>query len=240
MEKKVKNAAKKMKEKRIGFWADFKKFITKGNVLDMAVAVVVATAFNAIVNGLVKYIITPLITYATSGVSIDEWEWVVREEVLDAAGAVVTSKISVQYGLWLQAIVDFLIIAFSVFVVVRVIRNAERALNAKELAKKAEEEAAKKAADDQKAAEAAAAAKAAADAQKAREDAFLADVKEQAELLREIRDSLKKQYRKMRPRFCHTTKTGVQILICRGIRLGNFLGKYEFATRPRLTNWFCG
>ncbi len=193
MEKKVKNVAKKMKEKRIGFWADFKNFITKGNVLDMAVAVVVATAFNAIVNGLVKYIITPLITYATSGVSIDEWEWVVREEVLDAAGAVVTSKIAVQYGVWLQSIVDFLIIAFSVFVVVRVIRNAERALNAKELAKKAEEDAAKKAADDKKAAEAAEAAKAAAEAQKAREDAFLADVKAQAELLREIRDSLKKQ-----------------------------------------------
>ncbi|MBQ7381388.1 MAG: large conductance mechanosensitive channel protein MscL [Clostridia bacterium] len=193
MAKKVKDTAKELKKKGDGFWADFKKFITKGNVLDMAVAVVVATAFNAIVNGLVKYIITPLITYATSGVSINEWEWVVREEVLDAAGAVVTSKISVQYGLWLQAIVDFLIIAFSVFVVVRVIRNAERALNAKELAKQAEEAAAKKAEDDKKAAEAAAAAKAAADAQKAREDAFLADVKEQAELLREIRDSLKKQ-----------------------------------------------
>jgi len=192
MAKKVKDTAKELKKKGDGFWADFKKFITKGNVLDMAVAVVVATAFNAIVNGLVKYIITPLITYATSGVSINEWEWVVREEVLDAAGAVVTSKISVQYGLWLQAIVDFLIIAFSVFVVVRVIRNAERALNAKELAKQAEEAAAKKAEDDKKAAEAAAAAKAAADAQKAREDAFLADVKEQAELLREIRDSLKK------------------------------------------------
>lgn len=192
MAKKAKDVAKELKKKGDGFWADFKKFITKGNVLDMAVAVVVATAFNAIVNGLVKYIITPLITYATSGVSIDEWEWVVREEVLDAAGAVITSKISVQYGLWLQAIVDFLIIAFSVFVVVRVIRNTERALNAKEIARKAEEEAAKKAADEQKAAEAAAAAKAAADAQKAREDAFLADVKAQAELLREIRDSLKK------------------------------------------------
>ncbi|MBE6662448.1 MAG: large conductance mechanosensitive channel protein MscL [Ruminococcaceae bacterium] len=192
MEKKVKNAAKKLKKQNESFWADFKKFITKGNVLDMAVAVVVASAFNAIVNGLVKYIITPLITYATSGVSINEWEWVVREEVLDAAGAVVTSKISVQYGLWLQAIVDFLIIAFSVFVVVRVIRNTERALNAKELAKKAEEEAAKKAEEEKKAAEAAAAAKAAAEAQKAREDAFLADVKAQAELLREIRDSLKK------------------------------------------------
>lgn len=189
----AKEKLKKIKEKGDSFWADFKKFITKGNVLDMAVAVVVATAFNAIVNGLVKYIITPLITYATSGVSIDEWEWVVREEVLDAAGAVITTKISVQYGLWLQAIVDFLIIAFSVFVVVRVIRNTERALNAKELAKKAEEEAAKKAADEKKAAEAAAAAKAAAEAKQAKEDAFLADVKAQAELLREIRDSLRKQ-----------------------------------------------
>lgn len=192
LDKDAKKAAKALKKKSDGFWADFKKFITKGNVLDMAVAVVVASAFNAIVNGLVKYIITPLITYATSGVSINEWEWVVREEVLDAAGAVVTSKIAVQYGLWLQAIVDFIIIAFSVFVVVRVIRNTERALNAKELAKKAEEEAAKKAEDEKKAAEVAAAAKAAADAQKAREDAFLADVKEQAALLREIRDSLKK------------------------------------------------
>lgn len=192
MKQKMENAAKKMKKQNESFWADFKKFITKGNVLDMAVAVVVATAFNAIVNGLVKYIITPLITYATSGVSINEWEWVVREEVLNAEGVVEVSKIAVQYGLWLQAIVDFLIIAFSVFVVVRVIRNTERALNAKELAKKAEEEAAKKAADEKKAAEAAEAAKAAAEAQKAREDAFLADVKAQAELLREIRDSLKK------------------------------------------------
>ena len=57
---------------------------------------------------------------------------------------VITSRIAVQYGLWLQAIVDFLIIAFSVFVVVRVIRNTERALKSKELAKKAEEEAKKK------------------------------------------------------------------------------------------------
>ena len=192
MKTKVEKAAKKMKQKQESFWTDFKKFITKGNVLDMAVAVVVASAFNAIVNGLVKYIITPLITYATSGVSIDEWEWIVREEILDEAGAVITSKIAVQYGLWLQTIVDFLIIAFSVFVAVRVIRNTERALNAKDLAKKAEEEAAKKAADAEKAAEAAAKAKEIEDAKRAREEAFLADVREQAALLREIRDSLKK------------------------------------------------
>ena len=204
MDKKIKEGEKKaakeekkrikaeLKKQSVGFWADFKKFITKGNVLDMAVAVVVATAFNAIVNGLVKYIITPFVTYFTSGVSINEWEYVMREEVLDEAGEIITSKISLQYGLWLQAILDFLIIAFSVFVIVRVIRNTERKLNAKEIARKEAEEAAKKAEADAKAAvDAAAAAKVAAE-KKAIEDEFYANVREQSALLREIRDSMKK------------------------------------------------
>ena len=82
MRNKVEKGLKKVKKKGDGFFADFKKFITKGNVLDLAVAVVMANAFNAIVSGLVKYIITPLITYATSGVSIDEWEWVIRDCLL--------------------------------------------------------------------------------------------------------------------------------------------------------------
>ena len=192
MKKKIKEQKEKFKKERISFFADFKKFITKGNVLDMAVAVVVATAFNAIVNGLVKYIITPLVTFFTSGVSINEWEYVLREEVLNAEGAVEVSKIAIQYGIWLQAILDFLIIAFTVFVLVRVIKSMERKLNAKELARKAAEEAAAKAeADAKAAAEAEAAAKAAAE-KKAIEDEFYANVREQAALLREIRDNMKK------------------------------------------------
>ena len=177
-----------LKQEKVSFWADFKKFITKGNVLDLAVAVVISTAFNAIVNGLVKNIITPFVTYFTSGVSINEWEYVLRQEVLDAEGAVEVAKISIQYGLWLQAIVDFLIIALSVFAVVRLIRKAERKLNAKEIAKKEAEAAKKKAEDDAKAAEA----KAIAEAEKAARDEFYANVKEQSALLREIRESLKK------------------------------------------------
>ena len=192
MKKKIKEQKEKFKKERISFFADFKKFITKGNVLDMAVAVVVATAFNAIVNGLVKYIITPLVTFFTSGVSINEWEYVLREEVVNAEGAVEVSKIAIQYGIWLQAILDFLIIAFTVFVLVRVIKSMERKLNAKELARKAAEEAAAKAeADAKAAAEAGAAAKAAAE-KKAIEDEFYANVREQAALLREIRDNMKK------------------------------------------------
>ncbi len=177
-----------LKAEKVSFFADFKKFITKGNVLDLAVGMVIATAFNAIVNGLVKHIITPFVTYFTSGVSINEWEYVLREEVLNAEGVVETAKVSIQYGLWLQSIVDFLIIALSVFVAVRVIRKAERKLNAKEIAKKEQEAAAKKAEEDAKAAEA----KAAVQAEKDALAEFYANVREQSELLRDIREYLKK------------------------------------------------
>ena len=181
-----------LKKEKVSFFADFKKFITKGNVLDLAVAVVIANAFNAIVNGLVKYIITPFVTYATSGVSINEWEYVIREEVLDAEGAVEVAKISVQYGLWLQAILDFFIIALSIFVAVRIIRKAERKLNAKQIAKQEAEAAQKKAEEDAKAAEAKAAADAKAAEEKAIRDEFYANVREQSELLRNIYEAVKK------------------------------------------------
>lgn len=181
-----------LKGDRVGFFADFKKFITKGNVLDLAVAVVISTAFNAIVNGLVKYIITPCVTYVTNGKSIEEWEYILQKEVLDAEGAVATAEISIQYGLWLQAIVDFLIIALSIFVAVRIIRKAERAMNAKKIIMEEKAAAAKKAEEDAKAAAAAEAAAVAAAEEKAALAEFYANIKEQSELLRDIRESLKK------------------------------------------------
>ena len=191
-EKKALRRQKKEDRKKNGFWADFKKFITKGNVLDMAVGVVIGTAFNAIVNGLVKQVIMPFTSYFTTGVSIDEWKWVLREAVEATETTEAVTEIAVQYGLWLQSIIDFLIIAFTVFVVVRIIRNTERRLKAKELAEEAEAAAAKKAADDTKAAEAKAAADAKAAAEKAIIDEYYANIREQSKLLREIAESVKK------------------------------------------------
>ena len=189
---KEKKAWKEYKKKdRASFWADFKKFITRGNVIDMAVAVVVANAFNAIVNGLVKQIITPCVTYFTSGVSIDEWKHVLRPELVDEAGAVLKTEIAIQYGLWIQTIIDFAIIAFSVFVFVRVINNTRKKLNWHEEVVKAENDAKKKA-EEKAAADKAAAAAAAAAAEKAAIEAeYYANVKEQSALLREIKDLLK-------------------------------------------------
>ena len=181
-------AKQKLKKERVSFFSDFKAFITKGNVLDLGVAMVMATSFNAIVSGLVKYIITPFVSSFTKKVSIEEWEYVLVPETLDEAGEVVSAAVTIQYGLWLQTIVDFLIIAFSIFVVVRLIKSTERKLRAKELAEKAIEDAKKK----EEADAAAAAAKQAADEKAAVEAEFYANVREQAALLREIRDNMKK------------------------------------------------
>ena len=179
----------KLKKEKTSFLTDFKKFITKGNVLDMAVAVVVATAFNAIVTGLVKNVITPVVTYLTSGVSINEWKWVLRPAVEATETTEAVTAIAVAYGLWLQSIVDFLIIAFTVFVFVRVVTNMQKRMNWREEERKAAEAAKKKAADD--AAAAAAAEKAAALAK--REEEYYQTVKAQADLLKDIQELLEKK-----------------------------------------------
>ena len=160
--------AKKEKSK---FFEEFKKFIARGNVIDMAVGVVVGAAFTAIVNQLVQGIINPLIGKLFGNVNLADYKVVLTEATEE------TAEVAIMYGSFIQAIINFLLVAFSVFCVVRVINKLKDQLNKKELeAKKAEEEA-KKAAEAKAAEEA---------AQKA------AEPTEEILLLREIRDSLKK------------------------------------------------
>lgn len=120
------------------FFADFKAFITKGNIIDMAVGVIIGGAFGKIVTSLVNDIITPLISILTGKVSLTELKWVINEAVLDEAGAIVTPELALTYGNFLQNIIDFLIIAISIFVVLRIMVTAQKKLES--LKKKEEEE----------------------------------------------------------------------------------------------------
>ncbi len=90
---------------------EFKKFIARGNVIDMAVGVVMGTAFTKIVNSLVTNIITPTISILTGKINVAELAYVVNEEL------------SITYGQFLQAIIDFFLIAFSVFCVVKIMNT---------------------------------------------------------------------------------------------------------------------
>ena len=108
------------------FFHDFKEFAMKGNVLDMAVGVVIGAAFKEIINALVNNIITPFIVLLTGKNSLEALKWVIKPEILDAAGEVVDPGVAVEYGVFLQAIVDFIIIAFCIFVVLRIMMNAQK------------------------------------------------------------------------------------------------------------------
>lgn len=120
------------------FFQDFKAFINKGNVVDMAVGVVIATAFGAITKSLVADVIMPLISLATGNQSLADLRVTLVKPILDEAGAVVTDGTYLNYGTFLQTIIDFLIIAFCVFVFIRVLnKSAEKA---KALLRKQEEE----------------------------------------------------------------------------------------------------
>lgn len=107
------------------FFEDFKKFITKGNVIDMAVGVVIGGAFGKIVSSLVADIITPFISLLTGCSKFSDVKAIIRPEVLDEAGEIVKAEVAVTYGNFIQTIIDFLIIAFSIFLVLRIIMRAQ-------------------------------------------------------------------------------------------------------------------
>lgn len=102
------------------FFQEFKAFISKGNVFDMAVGLIIATAFNKIVSSLVNDIIMPLVTYATGASSLADLSIVLRT---DAEGV---PTLTWAYGNFIQTIIDFLIIAFSVFLMVKVVTASRK------------------------------------------------------------------------------------------------------------------
>lgn len=121
------------------FFAEFKEFITRGSVIDMAVAVIVGNAFKAIVTALVDNVIMPLISLAVGGLNFTEWKWVLTPAVGD------TPEVAVNYGMFIQAIIDFLIVAFCIFVALKVVLAMQakaKALFEKKQEEQAEEEAA--------------------------------------------------------------------------------------------------
>ncbi len=129
------------------FIEDFKAFALKGNILDMAVGVVIGGAFGKIVSSLVADIITPLISLATGSLNFTDLKWVFKAAVVEG-GEVVTPEVAMTYGNFLQAIIDFLIIALSIFVVLRIIMNAEKKLASLKKKEEEAEEAAEEVAQD--------------------------------------------------------------------------------------------
>ena len=196
------------------FFEEFKKFITRGNVVDMAIGVAVAGAFTKIVNAFTNGFVSPIVGLITGGANLADQKWILRPAVVevleDGTEKIVTPESALLWGTFVQNIIDFLIIAFVLFIIMKVfnqvmtkakevssdikddlkpnkVKEAEEAAAKAEAEKKAAEEAAAKAKAEAEAAKAAAEKQAQLDAYKAQ----VACTESTEKLLTEIRDLLK-------------------------------------------------
>ena len=102
----------------MGMLSEFKEFVARGNVVDLAVAVVIGAAFGKIVTALVDGIVMPLVGVAMGGASVSDWKYVISPASVDAAGAEV-AEVAIAYGAFVQTVIDFLLIALVIFLFLR-------------------------------------------------------------------------------------------------------------------------
>lgn len=171
-EDKMKKKAVEKSKKAVN---EFKQFITRGNVVDMAVGVIVGSAFSKIVSSLVNDILMPPLTYILGKPGLDELKLVIVQANEETGAA----EVAVRYGTFFQTILDFIIIAFSVFIFVKIFANIRTKVEAikrkEEEEKRKEEEARQKEEEEKRLAE---------EAQKPKPPT-------QEEILADIRDTLK-------------------------------------------------
>ena len=114
-----------MAEEKKGFVKEFKEFISKGNVIDLAVGVIIGGAFQAIVNSLVNDVIMPVISLITGGINFEDWfvaldgkEYATAQAAADAGAA------TLNYGSFISAVINFIIMALVIFLFVKLINKA--------------------------------------------------------------------------------------------------------------------
>ena len=129
--KELKEKLSKVSEKGGGLLTEFKEFAMKGNVIDMAVGVVIGGAFGKIVTSLVNDIIMPLVSVVTGNIDFSNLQYV--HSYVNAAGA--KAEIVVKYGAFMNTIIDFLIVAFCIFMVIKVMNSTKKKFEKEEESK---------------------------------------------------------------------------------------------------------
>ncbi|MBE7057383.1 MAG: large-conductance mechanosensitive channel protein MscL [Ruminococcaceae bacterium] len=107
-------------------WQEFKKFAFKGNVIDMAVGVIIGGAFGKIVTSVVNDLVMPALGMLTGGVDFSTLKWVMSPAEIDAAGNIVKEEAAILYGAFIQNVIDFLLIAISIFLFVKLISKLHK------------------------------------------------------------------------------------------------------------------
>lgn len=98
---------------------EFKEFAVKGNMMDMAIGIIIGAAFNKVIDVLAKQVLLPPLSLLSDGLSFQDKKFILRDAVIDTSGDLISSEVSIAYGALLEVFLDFIIIGFTVFIVVK-------------------------------------------------------------------------------------------------------------------------
>lgn len=98
---------------------EFKEFAVKGNMMDMAIGIIIGASFNKVIDVLAKQVLLPPLSLLSEGVNFQNKKWILRDGVTDANGTETISEVAVAYGALIEVFLDFVIIGFTVFIVVK-------------------------------------------------------------------------------------------------------------------------
>ena len=105
---------------------EFKDFAVKGNMIDMAIGIIIGASFNSVIDVLVKKILLPPLSLLSSGVNLESLKLVLRPNQIDCLGNQIVEEVAINYGSFVETLLDFLIVGFTIFIVVKFINKLNR------------------------------------------------------------------------------------------------------------------
>ncbi|MGC1633613.1 MAG: large conductance mechanosensitive channel protein MscL [Gelidibacter sp.] len=113
----------------MGIFKEFKEFAVKGNMIDMAVGIIIGASFNKVIDVLVKKVMMPPLSLMTNGLKFQDKSFVLRDKVTDASGQLIAEEIAIGYGALIEAATDFLVIGFTIFLIVKFLNRIREKAN---------------------------------------------------------------------------------------------------------------
>lgn len=110
----------------MSIFKEFKEFAMKGNLIDMAVAFVMGAAFGKVVSGFIDGMVMPVVGQITAGVDFNTLKYVLSEAKMDASGKIISQEASIKYGEFITIIIDFTLVAFAMFMLVKAMNAAKK------------------------------------------------------------------------------------------------------------------
>ena len=98
---------------------EFKEFAVKGNMMEMAIGIIIGASFNSVIDVLVKQVLLPPLSLLSDGLSIEDKKIILRDANIDSSGQTIAQEISINYGTFIETFLDFLIVAFTIFIFIK-------------------------------------------------------------------------------------------------------------------------